>query len=179
MTRSKVRVVAILVGLTALGIGSGLALQEVQAQERRERLGSLQSFNYPNTYIRHRDGLGFASEIHSRLDRKDASWYLVPGLAGDDTVSFRSVNYPNAFLRHQDGRLKLNDYEDSDLFRNDASFKRVNGLARGGWMSFESVNYPDYFIRHRNGELWVERNNGSELFAKDATFRILDPFFRP
>jgi len=74
------------------------------------------------------DGLGFATEIQSRLDRKDAS-VSVSWPCGDNTMSFRSVNYPHAFLRHEDGRLKLNDYQDNDLFRNDASFRRVNGLA--------------------------------------------------
>jgi hypothetical protein len=181
MTREKVRAVAILAGisvaLTTLVIGYGPGLQEAQAQENRERLVSFQSFNYPKTYLRHRDGLGFATEIRSELDRKDASWYLCPGLAGDGTVSFRSVNYPTQYLRHQDGRVKLNDFEDTDLFRSDASFKRVNGLARGGWESFESVNYPDCFLRHKNGELWVEKNDGSELFARDATFRGDRPFF--
>jgi hypothetical protein len=183
MTQVKTKAVAILVGvsvgLTALAIGSSPALQEVRAQEKKERLGSFQSFNYPKTYVRHRDGLGFATEIGSELDRKDASWYVGPGLAGDNSVSFRSVNYPKQYLRHQDGRVKLHDFEDTDLFKNDASFKRVNGLAKGGWVSFESVNFPDHFIRHRDGELWVEKNDGSELFAKDATFRMVDPFFRP
>jgi tetratricopeptide (TPR) repeat protein/ubiquitin-protein ligase len=144
-----------------------------------EKLLSLQSLNSPKTYVRSRDGLGFTTEISSELDRKDASWYVCPGLAGGDTVSFRSVNYPKQYLRHQEGRVKLHDFEDADLFKQDASFKRINGLGKGGGVSFESVNYPGCFLRHKDGELWVERNDGSELFAKDATFRIVEPFYKP
>jgi hypothetical protein len=165
--------------LLALAIASGVARQEASAQDQKGRLHSLQSFNYQKSYIRHRDGLGFITEISSELDRKDATWHLDHGLAGEMHVSFRSVNYPKSYLRHQEGRLKLNEAEDTELFRNDATFKRVNGLAKGGWVSFESVNYPDHFIRHKDGELWVEKNDGSELFAKDATFRVVDPFYRP
>jgi hypothetical protein len=183
MTQAKARAVAILVcvsvGVTALLMDWSPVVPEARAQAKKERIGSLQSFNYPKTYIRHRDGLGFTTEISSELDRKDASWHLRPGLAGGNTLSFKSVNYPKQYLRHQDGRIKLQDAEDEDLFKNDASFKRINGLAQGGWVSFESVNFPDHFIRHKEGELWVEKNDGSELFAKDATFRIVDPFFRP
>jgi hypothetical protein len=183
MTRTKASRIAVLTvlltGFATLTFGSGLVLKEARAQGKKEQLASLQSFNYPMAYIRHRDGLGFATEISSELDRKDASWRLVPGLADRSHVSFESVNYPNAFLRHQDGRLKLHDYEDADLFRNDATFKPVNGLAKGGWTSFESVNYPDHFIRHKDGELWVEKNDGSELFAKDATFKRVSSFYRP
>ena len=179
MTQARGRVAAILVGLTALVIGASTALPEGRAQEEKKRLGSIQSFNYPKTYIRHRDGLGFVTEISTELDRKDASWHLGPGLAGPQTVSFRSVNSPKQYLRHQEGRVKLHALEEAELFKQDASFKRVNGLAKGGWVSFESVNFPDHFIRHKDGELWVEKNDGSELFAKDATFRIVDPFFKP
>jgi hypothetical protein len=184
MKRSKAARVAavalVCAGLAAFVFGSSLVVQEVRAQgKKKEHLASLQSFNYPKTYIRHRDNLGFISEISSELDRKDSSWYFTPGLADRAHVSFRSVNYPKAFLRHQEGRVKLHEFEDAELFRQDATFKRINGLAKGGWVSFESVNFPDHFIRHKDGELWVEKNDGTELFAKDATFRIVDPFYRP
>jgi hypothetical protein len=183
MIQAKVRAVVFLVcvwgALIVLAMGSSPALQEAQAQDTKARLGSLRSLNYPKTYIRHRDGLGFITEISSELDRKDASWHIGHGLAGHNTVSFRSVNHPRQYLRHQEGRLKLQGFEDNDLFREDASFKRVNGLGKGGWTSFESLNFPNHFIRHKDGELWVEKNDGSELFAKDATFRIVEPFYKP
>jgi len=165
--------------LSALVLGLTPALPEARADEKTERLGSLQSYNYPRTSGRHQDGLGFIQEISSQLDRQDASWSIGPGLAGHNTVSFRSVNYPQLYLRHQHWRVKLHRFEETDLFRKDASFKRLNGLAEGGWVSFEALNAPDHFLRHRHGELWVEKNDGSDLFAQDATFRIVGPFFKP
>jgi hypothetical protein len=169
----------VLAGLATLAFGSNPVLQVARAQGKKEHIASLQSLNFPKAYIRHRDGLGFVTEISTELDRKDASWHLTHGLADRDHVSLRSVNFPKAYLRHQDGRLKLHDLEDAELFRKDATFKRINGLAKGGWTSFESVNFPDHFIRHKDGELWVEKNDGTELFAKDATFRIVEPFYKP
>jgi WD40 repeat protein len=178
MTKVKARALAILVcvsvGIPFLVLGASATLQQARAQEKKEQLRSLQSYNFPKAFIRHRDGLGFATEISSELDRKQASWYVCPGLAGGDTISFRSLDFPNQYLRHQDGRLKLHDFQDADLFKKDASYKRVNGLAKDGGTSFESVNFPDCFIRHKAGEIWVEKNNGTEAFAKDATFRLVD-----
>jgi Alpha-L-arabinofuranosidase B (ABFB) domain len=170
--------------LVVLIFGTGVLRPEARAQDRpagkkRDKVASIQSFNYPKTFIRHRDGRGFATEIESDLDRKDASWHLSEGLADRAHVSFRSVNYPRQYLRHQEGRLKLHDFEDAELFRNDATYKIVKGLADRDWVSFESQNYPGCYIRHKNGELWVEENDGTELFAKDATFRIGRPHYRP
>jgi len=177
---SWVAILAVLsAGFATLLFGSSPVLREARAQGMKEHLVSLQSFNYPKTYIRHRDGLGYTTEISSELDRKDASWRLTRGLADRRHVSFQSVNFPNEYLRHEDGRLKLHDFEDADLFLKDATFKRVNGLAKAGWVSFESVNCPDHFIRHKHGALWVEKNDGTALFAKDATFRFVMPFYRP
>lgn len=167
--------VCVSVGIPFLVLGSSATLQEARAEEKKEQLRSVQSYNFPKAFIRHKDGLGFATEISSELERKQASWYVCPGLAGGDTISFRSLDFPNQYLRHPDGRLKLHDFEDADLFKKDASYKRFNGLAKDGWTSFESVNFPDCFIRHKAGEIWVEKNNGTEVFAKDATFRLVDP----
>ncbi len=184
MKREIVNRIAVLAALTAgfatLMLAVSVAPPAALAQaKKKEQLVSLYSFNFPDAYIRHRDALGFITAISSELDRKDASWYLTPGLADPNHVSFRSVNYPNTYLRHQESRIKQHELEDDDLFRKDATFKRINGLAKGGWISFESLNYPDHFIRHKNSELWIEKSDGTELFAKDATFQIAAPFYRP
>ncbi len=149
------------------------------AQKNERRRNSLQSFNFPNGYIRHQGFLGFTTEVRSDIDRRLASWYIEPGLAGGQTVSFRATNDPRYYLRSQEFRLKMYALEPSDAFKKEASFKRVKGLAKADWASFESVNFPDHFIRHRNGDLWADKNDGSDLFKKDATFRIVDPLFRP
>jgi hypothetical protein len=132
---------------------------------------SLQSFNYPDHYVRHRNYLGEITTVKSRLDIADSSFKMVQGLAGGNTVSFESKNYPGHYLRHQGFRIKLHRMDGSALFRKDASFRVVQGLADRSWKSFESVNYPGYFLRHRNYHLYIERGEG-DLFRKDCTFKM-------
>jgi len=120
--------------------------------------------------------LGYVDRIVARdkLGRKDATFRLVPGLAGRCS-SFESVNYPGHFLRHQNYRLKLAKKTDDKLFKDDATFCVVWGLANSSGRSFESVNFPKHYIRHSNFELWLAKSDGSKLFKKDATFFIEPP----
>jgi hypothetical protein len=139
---------------------------------RNNRTGTivrLQSLNFPGLFIRHRNFLGELTRINSNLDRQDASFRIVPGLANSNLISFESVNYPGYYLRHQGFRIKLARRENNDLFRKDATFKRVPGLANRSMVSFESYNYPGHYIRHRNYHLYLERGN-TNLFRQDATF---------
>lgn len=147
------------------------SLSVVQAQTT---ISSFQSVNYPDRYIRHKGFMGYIDPIQSDLDRSDASFVLVPGLADKRYFSFRSVNYPDHYLRHQNFELKLHKPDGSDLFRKDATFRIVPSLQGEGSFSFESANYPGYYIRHQNFRLYIHRMDGSELFRKDATF-ILKP----
>jgi hypothetical protein len=137
---------------------------------------SFRSLNYPNHYIRHRSSLGYIDPIRANdaLGRKDATFRIVPGLAGR-CRSFESVNYPGHFLRHQNYRVKLAPQTDDQLFKEDATFCVVSGLANSEARSFESVNFPQHYIRHFNYELWLAKSDGSPLFKKDATFTISRP----
>ncbi len=140
-------------------------------QATAEDFVSLQSYNYPDHYIRHRNYLGEITTVKSQLDIDDSSFRIVRGLSGGDTISFESKNFPGYYLRHQKFRIKLHRPDGSDLFRSDASFRVVQGMAHPSWNSFESVNYPKYFLRHRNFHLYIERGDG-DLFRKDCTFKI-------
>ena len=139
---------------------------------------SIQSYNYPDYFIRHRNSLGEISKIVSASDEKDASFRVVPGLADSRYVSFESVNYPGYYLRHQYSQIKLHKKTDDELFKKDSTFKTVTGLADSDWISFESYNYPDYFIRHKNGYLYIEKGD-SDLFRKDVTFKLVTPKYQP
>jgi hypothetical protein len=139
------------------------------------RAVSLRSSNVPDRYVRHADHLGQLSPIASSLERSDASFRVVPGLAGDGTVSLESVNYPGHFLRHQGFRIKLHADDGSQLFRDDASFHVVSGLAAADGISLESVNYEGRFLRHRDFELWLEPAD-DDLSRADATFHVTAPF---
>jgi len=139
---------------------------------------SLQSFNFPDRYIRHAWSLGELTEIHSDLDRRDATFKIVPGLADDRGISLEASNYPGYYLRHQNYRVKLHQRSNEQLFKEDATFLVVPGLAYSRWSSLQSFNFPDRYIRHRDFHLWVEAGTG-DLFRKDATFKIVDPFWQP
>ncbi|HUQ99041.1 MAG TPA: AbfB domain-containing protein [Gemmatimonadaceae bacterium] len=135
---------------------------------------SFESFNFPGRYIRHRQMLGYVEKLSDALARKDATFKIVPGLAGK-CRSFESVNYPNHFLRHENFRLKLARRSNDRAFLEDATFCFVPGLASSTWYSFESVNLPRHYIRHSNFELWLGRFEESKTFREDATFRTASP----
>jgi hypothetical protein len=141
-----------------------------------QQLQSFQSLNYQDHYIRHRNFLGYLDPVavSDKLARQDATFQVVPGLAGK-CESFESVNHQDFFLRHQDFRVKLAKREDTPLFKEDATFCRVPGLANQQLASFESANFPGQYIRHFNFELWLNKPDGTEIFKKDATFLIIGP----
>jgi hypothetical protein len=161
----------------SLVVGSALSLSVLLSPASyAQEPSSFRSWNYPDRYIRHRLSLGYVDQIvaSDKLGRKDATFRIVPGLAGR-CRSFESVNYPGHFLRHQDYRLKLAKQTDDQLFKEDATFCVVWGLASSEGRSFESVNFPKHYIRHSNFELWLAKSDGSRLFKQDATFIISLP----
>lgn len=159
--------------LRALLLGLALLFPPISAMTYAQgRQAAFQSVNFPKRYIRHRQSLGYVDEINGALAKKDATFIIVPGLAGRCS-SFESTNYPGHFLRHQNFRIKLAKRTDEQLFKDDATFCIRTGMANSSASSFESVNAPNHFIRHRNFELWLDRRDPSPLFRKDATFHIL------
>jgi len=168
-------VVVVLIGLlVTMFVSCKPKTEKTEPVEAKSNTVSLQSYNGPTYFIRHRDFLGEVTTISSDLDKKDATFKVVPGLADSSLISFESVNYPKYYLRHQDFRLKLHEYSDDELFKKDATFKKVEGLAKGSWSSFESYNYPGYYIRQKDQHLYIEEGS-DEPFQKDATFKIVSP----
>lgn len=109
---------------------------------------SLQSVNYPTHYLRHRGFMGYLAPVTSSLDRSDATFRIVPGLAGGDS-----------------------------LYRYDSSFRVKPGLADRTKVSLESVNYPGYYLRHRGFQFYIEQGSG-ELYNLDCTFSVVEPLAR-
>jgi hypothetical protein len=144
---------------------------------------SFRSVNFPDRFIRHRNFLGELTQVLSDLDKHDATFTIVPGLADSRFISFRSVNIAGHFLRHQDFRLKLHlgpgIFDPShppppDPFFEDATFIVEPGLADATAVSFRSLNFRDRFIRHRDFHLFVEPDSSPNL-KLDATFRKEEP----
>jgi hypothetical protein len=163
----------VLIGLLivmCVSCGSKDTEPEIKPSEKQVEgeLISLQSYNYPDHFIRHKDFLGEITIITSDSDKKDATFKIVPGLADNKLISFESVNYPGYYLRHESFRINLHKYSDDQLFKEDATFKKVPGLADNTWLSFESYNYPGRYIRHRDFHLYLEEGS-DDLFRKDVT----------
>jgi hypothetical protein len=137
---------------------------------------SIESYNFPGHYLRHRNGLGELTAVSSDLDRADATFRLTSGLANSSCISFEASNFPGYYLRHQDARLKLHPFANEDLYKNDATFCIVPALQPGlgsPWISFRSYNYPSYYIRHEQGHFYIGNQGGP--FRADATFRFVSP----
>ncbi len=153
-----------------------LNTDDAQAQERlililEGETHSFQSHNYPDHYLRHRNGVLELTKISSELDKKDATFKVVKGLWGEGTISLESVNFPGHYLRHQNFVLKLHKATPDDLFKKDASFKTWQSVIDENQISFESINYPGYYIRHQNFKVYLQKQDKNvDLYNKDITF---------
>jgi Alpha-L-arabinofuranosidase B (ABFB) domain len=138
---------------------------------------SMQSSSFDDHYVRHQQFFGELTPVTSYLDRRDATFWIHDGLAGQG-VSFRSLNFQNMYLRHQDFRIRLSSvpiFGSDEVLNRDATFLPVAGLAGVG-TSYKAFSIQgDYYLRHRDFHLWVDQNDGSETFTKDATFHVVDP----
>lgn len=129
----------------------------------------LQSFNFPDRYVRH---TGFDVRIDPNVSPdQDSRFRIRTGLAGTGTVSFESVNFPGYFLRHSGYDFRLVHNDGTNQFAQDASFRQVAGLADPTWSSFRSVNHPDRYIRHYAYELRLDPITDA-TGRGDATFRV-------
>ncbi|MER5555841.1 family 43 glycosylhydrolase [Streptomyces sp. NPDC002793] len=83
---------------------------------------SLESVNFPGTFLRQRDGEVW---IDTRTDdaayRADATWRRVPGLSDRSLSSFESYSEPGRYLRHRDALLYVEDVAAAD--RPEATFR--------------------------------------------------------
>ena len=135
----------------------------------------LQSVNYPEHRVRHKDFNILLEKPKGDNDeqfKKDSEFMVVPGLSGEG-VSFQSTNYPDRFIRHINFKCRLDKNDGSKLFRADASWIPRNGLADPLGISFISSNYHRFFLRHASFKLRIYNITDAkniELFKKDATF---------
>ncbi len=138
---------------------------------------SYESFNYRGEYIRHQNSLAEKTPIVSELDRKDATFNEVRGLAGE-CISFESVNYPGRFLRHKDGRIRLDAPDGSQTFAGDATFCMLRAPVSDAFkgipprtrvVSFMSLNRPGYYLRHAYGHMILDKIT-DDLSKADVTF---------
>jgi hypothetical protein len=133
---------------------------------------SLRSVNFPDRYVRHRNGLGYIEPVtasSSTTTKQDATFTVVPGLADANCYSFQAVN-ATGYLRHYERRIRLAPNDGSALFRQDATFCAKPGLSGSGGVSLESYNFPGNYIRHYNYELRIDPYADNATYRADASF---------
>jgi len=133
---------------------------------------SFRSHNYPGFYIATYNFDGVIKSVDNELERKEAIFRMVPGLANRRMISIESCYYPGYYLRHSNFQIKLELFSSDKGFKKDATFKVVKGLADPEGISFESYNYPGFYIRHKNFKLYISEIT-DELSRQDATFYII------
>ncbi|MGO1056476.1 AbfB domain-containing protein [Crossiella sp. CA198] len=123
-------------------------------------------------YLRHARGAGWLSLITAsspELDKADATFDLVPGLADSRCYSLQARDIRGAYLRHANGRLRLDDNNGTPLFANDATWCARDSAAGNG-VSFASFNFPDNYLRHINGEVWNAYKGGAQWYETPNSF---------
>jgi hypothetical protein len=127
---------------------------------------------YTDRYLRHQNGLARTDVVDSgsgSLLKSDATFVVRRGLADPSCYSFEARNLPGSYLRHQDFRVKLNGYENSDLFRQDATFCAQPG-AQAGTVRLASVNELGARIRHYAEEVWAASNGGAHIYDNASSY---------
>ena len=153
-------------------------LTQAENTHAQSRLISLSSVMYPDRYIRHKHSLGELDKITDlEIDKKDASFNLVPGLADKDCYSFESVNFKGSYLAHDKFRIHLKPIKDEGGLQEDATFCRRPGLSDNKKVSWESYNARGRYLRQREFHLWVE-DDTDQNFKVDATFQIHDAVWK-
>jgi GH43 family beta-xylosidase len=137
---------------------------------------SLESVNYPGSYVRHQDSLGRLDPVTAgspTQTKLDATFTVVNGLASPSCYSFQTR--AGSFLRHRDWRLRVDANTGDATFRADATFCAVDGSVAGS-VSLVSHNYPNRRIRHRDFGLWLDTYADTATFRADSSFRLTAPW---
>ena len=139
------------------------------------RWAAVRSHAFPDPYIAHGDYLGSLAEAR-HTDNATFEW--VPGLLSDRMVSLRSFNIPDHSFGHGGFRMRLQKFDDSEVYRKNFTFKQVPGLDAGNGVSVEAVNFPGPYICRKDKQLHRIKNDGSDPFRKNAIFDIVEPLAR-
>jgi hypothetical protein len=151
-----------------------------------ERTLSLQSYNIPTMYIRHRNFGGELTEINSDLDKQDATFRSRDGnnssLRLEAAYVAGQVNHAGFYLRHRDWVVTLQQEDltgsipdpspEQRQFTLDTTFRMIPGLADASCVSFESVQWSGKYLRHRDWKLYLESAD-DDLAKRDTTFHLV------
>ena len=133
----------------------------------------VQSYNFPNRYLRHS---GFRARIDENVSPVgDSQFRTRIGLTSAAGVSFESANFAGYYLRvRSNGEVWVDKNDGTAAFRDSATFERVPGLADSSKSSFRMWTDSTRYLRHFAYLLVAESGSGSS-FNADATFSELAP----
>ena len=113
-----------------------------------------------------------AASNQARLELTSHVFRMVPGLWGEDTVSFESSNSPGMFLRSRDDKMWVEAIDmGQEGAKKECSFNAWDDRFFAGYTSFESVVRGDQWIRQKDRELSVETITGYQD-TNDASFML-------
>lgn len=122
---------------------------------------SFQSVNYPNAYLRHRNGeVWLDNNDGSNLFRQDATFIQQPGLLDGNGVSFQSHNLRDRWLRHRGSLLFVEPINDAQA-RSDATFSNTGALT--GSAAFSATLQADGFAQQSGMQLEPSTEGGQNL----------------
>ncbi len=120
---------------------------------------SLQPSNVTGRYVRHADfrlRVDILGEPPTELERKDATFSVVDGLAQTHLVSFRSWNYSDHYIRHRNFEVFLEQRPPE----GDAGRAQFDNDATWIWdpnSRFRALNFPDHYLRHKNYLFYLDK----------------------
>jgi len=139
----------------------------VQAQEQI----ALESYDNLGYFMTH-DGVGSQAEmVQGGNQTLSGKWFMIPGLADPEGITFESVDLPGNNLRHRGWVVYLDPTATDNLFLNDSTWFIREGLADPNWVSLESINYPGQYLVQDNFGLILATPANDQLGS--ATFRII------
>jgi hypothetical protein len=146
---------------------------------------SLFSNNLPDFFVVERTGLADIAEIHTDIDRGDATFEWTGASLNFGTTGrlLRAVAPLgiclhiatfDGFRMHGKFFEGITDPDVARQVREDSTFTLEKAEIDPNHVSFRSVRFPDRFIRHRDEQLFAEPvNTPAEL--QSACFRINAP----
>ena len=137
---------------------------------------------FTTKYLRHYNGLANTDVVDASSTavlKSDATWKIVPGLAGTGCYSFESRNFPGEYLRHRDSRV-YQEAGSGALYNSDATFCAHPG---SGGVRLTALAYPDRYLRHIDSAVWIATEGGPNAwdgnpgtFVADTTWSVDAPW---
>ncbi|MET9090901.1 AbfB domain-containing protein [Streptomyces cyaneofuscatus] len=168
--------------------GTDEAVKEFLKEDNlyRARRQSIQPWDpkLAGQYVRHTSADGGKvvnaplSAASKQADRQDATWVIVPALAGRaGCYSLESVRSPGHYLKADRLNLKVNIALDdrSAAFRETATWCPVKGQAGSGTSFQWGVGSPTRSLRDMGKALYVSQNYGDAKGHREATWKIAPP----